>query len=344
LRLVLGHFSSLPTLVSLTPQLSVVSLAAIALAVALAALLWLLGFQVPAVLFLPLLGAGLLLVRRTATVENLFTSGLLFTGLLVLLGVEFFYLKDHLQGGDWRRMNTLFKFYIQVWVMLGLAGAVALPRIWRVMRARWRPLPRGAWLLAFTWLLALSLVFPLAGTPARLNDRFPPESGRPAIGTLDGMAYMTVGSYTWHPDPSQAANTRIDLRHDYDAIRWLLENLQGTPTIAEALVGYYREGGLRVATFTGFPTLLGFHQEGEQRYSWQTGPRRSQAEELWRTGDPERARQLLADLAVDYVYVGDLERIVYPPEGLDKFQRLAQQGHLEVVYRNEHVTIYEVTS
>jgi hypothetical protein len=230
--------------------------------------------------------------------------------------------------------------------MLALAAAVALPGIWDFIRRRWRPLWRALWTVAFVYLLGLSLVFLVAGTPARLDDRFPEGLGganRPPLGTLDGMAYMQAGTYTWHPDPAQAPTTRIELRHDYDALRWMLDNIEGTPVVAEALIGYYREGGLRVASFTGFPTLLGFHQEGEQRYGWQTGPRRSQAEQFWNTTDVIQAQQLIAELGVDYIYVGQLERIVYPAESLAKFQQMAQDELLEVVYSNDQVTIYQVT-
>jgi uncharacterized membrane protein len=241
-------------------------------------------------------------------------------------------------------MNTLFKFYIQVWVMLALAAGVALPRIWSFIQEHWRRGWRIAWFVAFGWLLALSLVFPIVGTPARLDDRFPKENGRPAVGALDGMAYMQPGVYTWHPDAAQAASTRIELRHDYEALRWLLDNVEGTPVVAEALIGYYREGGLRVASFTGFPTFLGFHQEGEQRYGWQTGPRRGQAEEFWNTTDLQRAQQLIAELGVDYIYVGPLEHIVYAqqPGALAKFDQLVDSGALEVVYSNDGVVIYRV--
>ncbi len=112
--------------------------------------------------------------------------------------------------------------------------------------------------------------------------------------------------------------------------------------VAEALIGYYREGGLRVASFTGFPTLLGFHQEGEQRYGWQTGPRRSQAEAFWNTTDVAQAQQLIAELGIDYIYIGQLERIVYPAESLAKFEQMAAAGLLEAVYHNEQVTLYRV--
>ncbi|MFZ2360755.1 MAG: DUF2298 domain-containing protein [Anaerolineae bacterium] len=343
LRLALDRFSQLARLVQLTPRVSANSLLALGVAVAAAVALIVVDRAVAGMLLLPLLAAFLLLWRRSVPREALFVTALVFTGLLVLFGVEVFYLKDHLQGGDWRRMNTLFKFYIQVWVMLALAAAVALPGIWDFVRRRWRPVWRVLWTVGFVYLLGLSLIFLVAGTPARLNDRFPEglsDPNRPALGTLDGMAYMQAGTYTWHPDPAQAPTTRIELRHDYDALRWMLDNIEGTPVVAEALIGYYREGGLRVASFTGFPTLLGFHQEGEQRYGWQTGPRRSQAEEFWNTTDATRTQQLIAELGIDYIYLGQLERIVYPAESLAKFQQMAQDGLLEVVYANEQVTIY----
>ena len=345
LRLALNRFGELARLVQLTPHLSANSLLAIGVAAAAAAALIVVDRTVAGVLLLPLLAAFLLLWRRTVPAEALFVAALIFTGLLVLFGVELFYLKDHLQGGDWRRMNTLFKFYIQVWVLLALAVAVALPGIWHFIRRRWRPVWRVLWAAAFIYLLGLSLVFLVAGTPARLDDRFPEglsDSNRPPLGTLDGMAYMQAGTYTWHPEPDLAPTTRIELRYDYDALRWLLDNVEGTPVVAEALIGYYREGGLRVASFTGFPTLLGFHQEGEQRYGWQTGPRRSQAEEFWRTTDVTQAQQLMVELGIDYIYVGQLERIVTPAESLAKFEQMAAEGLLEVAYSNDQVIIYRV--
>ncbi|MFZ2489001.1 MAG: DUF2298 domain-containing protein [Anaerolineae bacterium] len=350
LRIAFDRFDHLPALLRATPQLSGNVLLGLGLAGLAAVVLAALDRSVPAVLLLPLLAAIILLLRRTLTREQAFLGALVFTALLVLFGVEIVYLKDHLQGGDWRRMNTLFKFYIQAWVMLGLALGVALPGLWHFIATRWHVGWRTLWTLAFGYLLTLSLLFLVLGTPMRLDDRFPVGQfgpNRPALGTLDGMAYMQAGTYTWHPDAAQSASSPIVLRADYDALRWMLDNITGTPVVAEALIGYYREGGLRVASFTGFPTLLGFHEEGEQRYGWQTGPRRSQAEEFWRTTDTGMATQLMRELNIDYIYVGQLEQIMYSAESLDKFRRMAEPDTgtapvLEVVYSNDKVVLYHV--
>jgi YYY domain-containing protein len=293
------------------------------------------GYWVLVLLVPPLALAALLLLYRQASAEELFTYFLIFTGFLVLAGCEVLYLKDFLQGGDHRRMNTIFKFYIQVWVLFGLAAAVALPRLWASLE-RWRSGGlRYAWVGLFFALFFSACMYPLLSTPQRVIDRFPGE--RPPIGTLDGMAYMTVGSYAW-PDSSN----RIELRYDYEAIQWLLAKVRGTPVIAEAALPYYREGGSRVASYTGLPSLLGAQHAGEQRYDWQVGQRDGEVRDFYTTGDIGHALELIRKLDVSYIYVGRLERTVYDPIGLAKFDRMVQEGYLTVPYSNEEVKIYKV--
>ena len=312
----------------------------VALMALIAVALALLGYWVPTLLLLPLFVAGLLLFRRDVTPERTFNVLLIFTGLLVAFGAEFVFLKDFLCGcsadgktvGDFYRMNTLFKFYTQVWVLLGLGAAAALPTLWEALNKRFSAGWRVAWSAIFVVLMASVLVFPLIGTPRRVDDRFP--GTRPAIGTLDGMAFMTVGVYTW---PDQ--NNQIHLQYDYDAIQWLLDNVKGNPVVAEGRIDYYREGGMRVASFTGLPSLLGAHQ-GEQRYSFLVGPRENDAREFFTTADIARTQDLIRSLNIRYIYVGHLERTVYPAEGIAKFEQMTQQGLLSVAYRNQEVTIY----
>ncbi|NOX61904.1 MAG: phospholipid carrier-dependent glycosyltransferase [Chloroflexi bacterium] len=314
-----------------------------------------LGYPVIGLLFPLVVFTALFLFRRTTTAESQFRALLFFTGLLVLLGVEIFYLKDFLCGcgeglftrehGDYYRMNTLFKFYIQAWVLLGVASASALPALFDRIR-HWTRGWRWTWHAIFAFLIILGLVFPFFGTASRVNDRFPGE--RPPRNTLDGMAYMTVGKYFW-PDGSNA----IELKYDYEAIRWLQENVTGTPVLAEAPASwypvngqnvgydYYRAGGLRVSSMTGLPTFLGQHQ-GEQRFGYQTGPREQAGREFWETTDINRLRQLIHELNVDYIYVGQLERTLFSPQQLAKFDQLVQSGEATIVFQNPGVTIYKI--
>ncbi len=292
------------------------------------------GYWVLALLFFPLILAALLLPGREVSPRMIFVCLLILIGLLVLIGCELFYLKDFLGGGDYRRMNTLFKFYVQVWVILGLAGASALPHLWVSLWRRSSAPLSWAWSLFLALLLTASALYPLLGTGARVLDRFP--GPRPPVGTLDGLAYMTVGSFAW-PDE----NNRIELKYDYQAIRWLIENVKGTPVIAEASLSYYREGGMRVSSYTGLPTLLGFHQS-EQRHAPQVGERDGQVRDFFNTPDVRRALELIGALRISYIYVGKLERAVYEAAGLTRFERMAEEGYLAVVFENEEVKIYQV--
>ncbi len=297
--------------------------------------LFLAGYRVPAYL-LPLLALALLLLfRREVSAAAALLNLLMFTGLLVLLGVEFVFLRDFLGGGDYYRMNTLFKFYFQVWGMFGLAAAVALPPLWDVA-GRWRRPVRWAWYGAVLALLLGGLVYPVFGTRTRIDDRFPGAENRPPIGTLNGLAYMTAGSFEW------PAGNVIKLNYDYEAISWLQTHVAGTPIIAEAKIGYYREGGMRVAAYTGLPSILGGLHQGEQRPAEQIGQRDGLVNEFWQSPDPTRALELANQLGLDYIYVGQLERAVYGPSVEAKFEQLRQQGALQLAYDNPQTKIYKV--
>jgi len=261
-------------------------------------------------------------------------------------------------------MNTLFKFYIQAWVLLGLGIAPLAHKyiLWeedslltsedpesvekiknynyplRPLRSQRLTTSTLDWVCygVFTLLLAISLIFPFVGTVARVNDRFP--NATPPFGTLDGMEFMRYGEYFW-PDPEHP----IQLKYDYEAIRWFLRNVKGTPVVAEAPIGYYREFGCRVASFTGLPTLLGMHQN-EQRYGDQVGSRAGEANEFFTNPDIQRTLQLIQKLRITYIYIGQLERIAYQPPALAKFEEMARQGLLKVVFRNEGTVIYQVVA
>jgi uncharacterized membrane protein len=293
---------------------------------------------------------------------------LAFTSLAILAGTQVVYLRDFLQGGDWYRMNTLFKFFMQVWALLGLAAAIAAPRLWRGMfhagsggerqsnvrepaeagavhavrdcarstlaRSRLRRALAAGWAIVFLVLFIASLAFTVFGTPARLVQRM--SGWRPEFGTLNGMEYMREGTYFW-PDPS---NT-IELRYDWEAIRWLLDNVSGNPVIVETSeVDYYRAGGSRVASFTGISGLRGMH-ESEQRPGDLLSEREQLHREFWDSPDIERTREIIDQLGISLIYAGQLEQYLHP-EGIRKLELMSAQGILFPVFENGGVTIYGV--
>jgi len=304
-----------------------------------------LGRPTAALAALPLLLAVPLVLDRAAGPGRAFVGLLLILGLGVVAGIELVYLRDFLEGGDWYRMNTLFKFSLPAWILLGLAGGFILARLWQLtLRApAWLAVP---WQVGAAILLAGGLVFLFAGVRMRVEDRFP--GAQPPVGTLDGLAYMTVAEYDW-----PGSGSRIMLSGEYQALKWLLDNVRGTPIVAEAPAGnytvegesvsydYYRAGGLRVASITGLPSFVGHHQY-EQRPAMQVAEQGARGKEFFRTTDLTVARRLMRELHVGYIYIGRLEQILFSSDSLRKFKVLVEAGELTVAYRNDDVTIYRV--
>ena len=250
------------------------------------------------------------------------------TALMLVIGLDIFRVQ-----GDIDRMNSIFKFYVQVWVLLALASAYLLWRLAGMRRAisltgsRWAKI----WVGAAIVLVVGSAVYPLLGTQARLEKRF---AVLPA--TLDGMAYMQDVVY-------HDANGDIELAADYEGIRWLQNNVEGSPMILEGLTPNYRWGG-RVGIYTGLPAIVGWqwHQE-QQRWGYreEVGARARDVDTIFRTRSVSEALSLLDEYAVRYVYIGELERLYYPEEGFEKFEQ-GLDGRLKAVWESPQVTIYEL--
>ena len=244
---------------------------------------------------------------------------------LIAIGVDFVTVE-----GDIGRMNTLFKYYLEVWVFLAIAAAYMLWRLGASWLPRLRYGPATAWLFLLALLVGCSLIYTALGTRDRLDDRFaelPP--------TLDGTAYMAVAQH-WEKEEL------FPLVWDYQAIRWLQDNVEGSPVVLEANMDQYRWGG-RIANYTGLPTVLGWpwHQI-QQRFGYrqQVHERAAHVRLAYETTDTAIATELLRGYGVAYVVVGELERLNYPAEGLAKFETMAESGMLRKVYENEGTIIF----
>jgi uncharacterized membrane protein len=160
--------------------------------------------------------------------------------------------------------------------------------------------------------------------------------------TLDGMAYMTEAVYDdGGPDDSPGAT--YPLAGDYAAIRWLEDNVEGSPVVLEGNTPLYRWGS-RVSVYTGLPTVLGWdwHQTQQRAgYGSLIEERKDDVETmLGGRGSFGRIKPLLDKYHVRYIYIGELERTYYDAAGLRKFAQAAAAGELTVVYDADGVTIY----
>ena len=267
--------------------------------------------------------------RERGRLYGVFPLALTALALGLIIGVDLVRVED-----DIGRMNTLFKYYLEAWVLLALASAFFLWRMW--YDNRFRPIPFDAvhlaWFGIVVSLILFSLIYTLLGTQARLADRF-----NPLPPTLDGTAYMEQAV---HREREQA----IELKWDREAIRWLQDNVEGSPVILEAHTEQYRWGG-RMANYTGLPTVLGWpwHQIQQRGpYGSEVQARAADIQLIYTTDDLAKAKALLDGYGVRYVVVGDLERIFYPGEGLGKFDIMAQLGAASKVFDNGHTAIYRI--
>ncbi len=260
-----------------------------------------------------------------------FAALLVATGLALAIGLEVFRVE-----GDIDRMNSVFKFYLQIWMLLALGAAYMA---WRLSQSVSFSIAHGrryeiGLAIVFLLLLLSSAIFPLLGTQDRLRDRF---DGNVTPLTLNGLAYIPGSTYR---DPKG----EVDLEADLEGIRWLRENVKGSPVVLEANTPTYRWGG-RVSIHTGLPSVVGWewHQQQQRWESRAEVSRRIRdVERIYSTTDEADALTLLDRYGVRYVYIGQIERLYYPVFGIAKFEN-GLSSRLREVFRSEQVTIYEVS-
>lgn len=292
-------------------------------------------------------GLFLFVQRRLAT-ATWFILGLALLGWAVSLGIEIIFIRDHLAIGDFYRMNTVFKFGLQIWTLLALAAAAGMPLLLHAPGRTGRRLGIGrvpaqaVGLLLIGMLIAATAVFTVFGTASRLANRFSTELAP----TLDGLAFLQVATFDYDCqsfpgcEPGMGME-RIDLRPDAAAIAWLNATRQGTPIVAQANTWFYRGYGIRVAANTGLPTMISALHVDEQRDSTRSDRHNADLDRLFRTTDRETTLRILATYGVNYIYVGAVEHALYNAAGLQKFEQMVGT-YLDKVYDLAGVAIYQV--
>jgi YYY domain-containing protein len=233
-----------------------------------------------------------------------------FVAILLLIGIaltvfpEFFYLRDNFGN----RMNTIFKFYFQAWVLWGIVAAYASVELLSRLK--------GIKNALFTLLLAVILIAGLAYPVVMLGYRT--NNFKPAAFTLDGNEYLAHGT----PD-------------DYAAAQWLSHQPLGV--VSEAVGGSYSEYA-RVSTRTGMPTVLGWtgHEDQWRGGETESKPREENIPKLYSSKDWAIVLKLIKQYHIRYIYLGPLEVSTYKADGS------LFKANLPLVYQNNAVSIYEV--
>lgn len=275
--------------------------------VLLAGIVVIVGRLFPRVPPMPEVEDGAIAIRQITTYPpgTAFALLLVGAGLVLTLVPDYLYLRDNFSV----RINTVFKFYYQAWLMFGLAGAYAVYSMLADVRLP-QPVPVvRALLTAVTGgVLVLGLLYPVFGIQYRA--------------TMEGFRTLNIG-YSQLTMDSGLGFLR-GANEDYSAISCLGASIAGDHVVAvEALGGAYDSAFGRIAALTGIPILLGWeNHEGQWRgptYSMVVGTRPADIEELYTDLRWEVAEEIIQRYGIDYIFYGSSERLKYGVVGEEKF-------------------------
>jgi uncharacterized membrane protein len=232
-------------------------------------------------------------------------------------------------------MNTVFKFHYQVWIFLSVALGPFLKWLMENQWIRWSLWKRITWGMLAIIFIGAAAMYPLLSFMSRMNGTSPDQA------TMNGAVYYEK-----------------NFSADYQIIEWIKANVKPVmgkiPVVLEAWGGSYHQDFGRIATNTGFPTVLGwdFHEvqwrgSGDKAVVRGQNPddtvvhRQNDIDSIYTSPDLQLTGNLLKKYGVDYVYVGDSERQKYAANAaiLNKFIQLGV-----VVFQVGNSVLYKINS
>ena len=257
-----------------------------------------------------------------------FLGLLIFTATSLIAGLEIFRV-----NGDIERMNSIFKFYLQIWILLGIFSGCAL---WilamKIISKRISRFWSNFLVISISVCAFAVSIYPVLGTYNRINDRF--ESSIGSELSLNGLDFADRALF-WDSDRP------IYLAPDIGAVRWMRRNVVGSPVILEAVTPQYLWGS-RMSIYSGLPTIIGWEwHQTQQRWDYKSTieTRANDVRMIYNSEDITAVRELLDRYDVTFIIVGELERIYYSNEGLAKFNS-SDLEWLDLVYDSGGTRIY----
>jgi YYY domain-containing protein len=293
------------------------------------------------------LGFGLVAVALWLSLPDTterFIAAMFAGGMLLGSALEVVFLVDDLSGSEWYRMNTVFKFYNQLWILFALGSAglvgkmaaefvstrsVSVERVVPIAEESLsaagtvvdhdvnetddRTVPTRKPAVPFGWFgwsgagLIASLLMVIASLAYPLNAtafRLDQHFSQPG-------AAWTLDSYDWmrYGEIQYSDGSSVGYKDDRAAIDWANDHIHGTPVIAEASFGTYRCNGSRFSIATGLPDVIGWKRhEEQQRYQDDLATRESDLRDLYTTPDVARKQAIIQQYGIGYVFVGETER------------------------------------
>ena len=268
-------------------------------------------------------------------------------GALLVIAPEFVFLRDLFVN----RMNTIFKFYYQAWLMWSLVAAFGVAVLWQKLRAGW------GWVFRISLLviLIMALAYPVFALPSKTNDFQLPAFAQnlKAAQAAGDPAALQTAARVWTLDGAQAFQTQYP--DDAAAANWLLNAPEGVIVEAFNKTSSYTDYS-RMSVYSGDPTVLGWwYHEWQWRGNLDDlvspitdltckakdsyDPRRMRSDDiscLYETNNWNVASEVISQYNIRYVVIGTLERRDY------HINEILFQQHLKPVFQQGQVVIYEV--
>lgn len=242
---------------------------------------------------------------RIAHHASYFPLLLLALGIILILAPEFVYLRD--QFGY--RINTVFKFYYQAWMLLSIVASFGIAVLFQNLNR----FSNTVFRILISLVIFCGLLYPTFGLITKTNNFKPPF----------GFSLNDFERFA-RENPEDAA-----------AVEFLLNAPRGI--IAEAVGDGYSAYG-RISMLTGLQTVLGWPgHEAQWRGSYDPqGSRRDDVERLYTTSSWEEAQAIIKTYNIRYIYIGVLERTSMSVNE-EKFYL-----YLRPIFQQGNTVIYEV--
>lgn len=239
-----------------------------------------------------------------------FSSALAFFGMALILGCEVFYVKTIVDlDPEIFRSQTILKLYIQVFIFLGLSIPFLVLMIENKLSDR-KSSP--LFLLLLGGFLLAHILFPIMGSVQKTDN-------------FKRTPHLNCTNFVSILNPST-----------YKAISWINENIKDQKIILEGVGERYKRWGM-ISSFTGNPTVVQWTDVLYQSGNSATDIKRrsDDVDKIYRSEKFEDVIYTLRINWVDYIYVGEFEKKLYPKKSLEKFEK-----NCKLVYDSDGVEIY----